>query len=422
MVPEGSVMTSAIARITSFSQRRSQTIALPLPGGTLLRAHGGLGGKRPPTVAYDLLDLAATVFNLERQLTGRQRTDPVGSIELRFPARSGRSWSKTALTLVENVLRFLGNAQWRVSTSNRQASEEPELSERYSGRAKRLVLFSGGLDSWCGAAVSSRSDTRLMSFYTRQKAMQADLAADLGYPAPVQWCWRKALPRGRGRSFYYRSFLFQSLAAVTAATLGSEEILQFENGVLASAVAPSPAYRMTRHAHPHFLAMMQRLISLLFRRDIRLHNPFVLTTKRQAAEAAKKAIGLEAAVKAISVTQSCWGYWAPRLQGGGKKRPGKHCGVCIPCIVRRTAFPEGRYARDLTIDRWKNSPACGLHFRAYHGFLERVRDAAEDDARFFLLLDGAARTDLIGRGYQSPSQLRSLYTAFADEFQETFLG
>ena len=74
------------------------------------------------------------------------------------------------------------------------------------------------------------------------------------------------------------------------------------------------------------------------------------------------------------------------------------------------------------LDKWKNSPSCGHHFRAYYGFLERVQGVAQDDMQFFLLLDGSTRTDLIGGSFCSLQELRSLYQRFAQEFKETFLG
>jgi 7-cyano-7-deazaguanine synthase in queuosine biosynthesis len=415
-------MNVAVAKVTSFSQKHHQTITLPLLDGTRLVAQNGLGGKELPAVAWDLLDLATAVFNIERQLTGRQRTDPAAAIDLLLPVRSRRSWTKATVETCEEVLRFLGNADWRITTHDRKLHRESEIADRGLRTAKRLVLFSGGLDSWCGAAITPRDDTQLMSFYTRQRTLQLDLAGELGFSEPVQWRWREKLPSGPGRSFFYRSFLFQALAAVTAISLNCEQILQFENGVLANAVAPAPSYRMTHHAHPHFLSLMERLIGQLFNYQTQVLNPFNLLTKREAVKRAEAAIGSEKTRAAISKTQSCWGYSSPRMPGGIKKRPGRHCGVCIPCIIRRTAFPDGEFARDLMLDKWKNSSFCGHHFRAYHGFLERVQGIGQDDARFFLLLDGSTRTDLIGGGYCSLQELRSLYQRFAQEFKETFLG
>jgi 7-cyano-7-deazaguanine synthase in queuosine biosynthesis len=402
----------------SFSGRHSTQASFQLAP---LRCVTPLGKRAMSPATLDLLDFAAAIFRVERRITGRQRTDPTARVELTFPVRVPGRWTRRVVETAEGALQLLGNAEWSITAVGGSSVEAPEVPREIAPDCERVALFSGGLDSWCGAAILPKAGTRLVSFYTRQRALQSELAEVLGHQPPVQWGWAASGDSaGRGGTFYYRSFLFLSVAAASAATFGAGRIVQCENGVLASSVPPSPMYRITRHAHPEFARLMEDLFSRVLGHAIAIENPFRLTTKRQAYIAACGNLTGEQAATALK-TQTCWSLAAPKQRGGKAKKPWTPCGVCIPCIVRRTALPSGTYARDLTKDAPKNDAVAGRDFRAYYTFLDQVLKLKGGPDEFYFLLDGAARQLLISSGHYTKDEIYKLFRKFATEFMGTYL-
>src|SRR5262249_1832378 len=184
----------------------------------------------------------------------------------------------------------------------------------------------------------------------------------LEFSAPVQWRLAWTGSPGRGHSYLYRSFLFLALAGATAGSWKSRRILQFENGVLATAIPPAPSFGMTRHAHPDLQRRFSELLSQVLEDGYEIDNPFLLSTKRESlAVAARAARGLDLG-NIVGKTESCW-YFSSNRMPGRKKRPGRPCGICIPCVVRRTALPEERCELDLREDRVRNGELSGRVFR-----------------------------------------------------------
>ena len=142
-----------------------------------------------------------------------------------------------------------------------------------------------------------------------------------------------------------RSFLFVSLALVTAASLGADEVCVCENGPLALNLPLTAAMVPTRHAHSQFLKAMERFARQLFGTSIRIWNPFELRTKGQLTRtfAPHPDLALE--------TVSCWNQqWAGRGRNYGRG----HCGFCLPCLVRLVSleaagirFPKGHFDYDV---------------------------------------------------------------------------
>jgi hypothetical protein len=251
--------------------------------------------------------------------------------------------------------------------------------------------------------------------------LQAHLAAELDFPPPTQW--RLQGGAGRGRSFYYRSFLFLALAAATAQTFNAREIVQSENGILASAIPPVPSLAVTRHAHPRLHNLFERLLALLLGERWFVTNPLWQLTKREAVAAMRRNLGAARANTLAASTQSCWNLSAPhvfgvRRFGGRTKRANQQCGVCVPCIIRRTALPGEPFAFDLTDDAVRNHRKLGAHFLEYVEFVSVIR-AARTAAELRTRLPAEA-LDLIDGGWTDLESLYRLLRRFAAEFVATF--
>lgn len=371
--------------------------------------------------AADLLDVAAAVYQIERQLSGRHRTNPPERFELRMKLRKPKAWTSHAIQCLREILRLLGNAEWELDCSGGVNANPISVATQRARSLRHVALLSGGLDSTCGAATlrGKAQSVQLVSFYTRQKHLQRNIAFELGYYSPIQWRMLWAKEPGRGHSFYYRSFLFLAIAAVTAECIGVRSIFQFENGILATAIPPTPAWMMTKHAHPLLQYHAERLFSALLGGEWKIINPFLTLTKKACVEQARKAMKGKPASQLLGNTQTCWYLWSNRIPGD-QKQPGIPCGICIPCLVRRTAIPGERYEYDLQKDSIRNHPQKGLAFRSYYGFLDRVLKAGRSTNRFYGVLPAAGRSLLSGPRPLPLGDVRGLFLSFGKEFMDAF--
>lgn len=398
-----------------------QQIAFSTGTDLSLKVKGEVGPQGITRTAADLIDFAAAVAQIERQLGGFQRTNPPESFHLSMRLRNPQAWSAEAIRNAQDMLQLLGNAQWSIEFRDRLRARIPDHQISDKSGIKQIVLFSGGMDSTCGLATIQRAASRTcpVSFYTRQKSLQGQIATELKFAQPVQWSrvWNPEM--GRSHSFYYRSFLFLCLAAAVAESWKARTVLQFENGVLASAIPPAPSWMMTKHAHPLLHQLASELFSQLFGGKWQIKNPFVLKTKRDCFNEAAAAIGKARATEALKKTETCWFHYSNRVVGGNK-RPGIACGVCIPCIVRRTGLQDDEYEWDLREERWQNDPKLGRAFRSYFGFLQEVAKTKGSAAKFYLLLPAAGRNLVDPGGAVALADLHALFLKFSDEFMKTY--
>jgi 7-cyano-7-deazaguanine synthase in queuosine biosynthesis len=411
----------AHGRVPGFGD---QLTAVELGGPDWLGTDGPIGPHPISVRAADLLDVAAVVYRIERQLPRRSPSNPNVKYELTMPLRDPLVWKGRSKELLQELLGFLGNAAWEVSFVPRARRTAGFPQVRVSERlVTRVALLSGGLDSACGAGsgLVTPDDTQLCSFYTRQKILQQHIAADLSFLPPTQWQQQGAA--GPGRSFYYRSFLFLALGAATAQTWGAHEVVQFENGILASAIPPVPSLGMTRHAHPKLHRLFGKLLESVLGGRWHIANPLWQMTKREAVQALERKMGVQRAAQIASATQSCWNLSAPHVFGVRElgpdiKHANEQCGVCVPCIVRRTALPRERFAFDLRRNAVRNHPKLGAHFLEYLELVSAVRDAVTTaDLRTIL---PAEALELIDDGWIDLSAIERLFRQFAKEFFETF--
>jgi 7-cyano-7-deazaguanine synthase in queuosine biosynthesis len=386
-----------------------------------LSVKGEVGPRGITETAADLIDLAAAIAQIERQLRGFQGTNPPEHFQFSMRLRKPHAWTNKAIGIVEEMLLLLGNAEWAIDFKGNLRAPIPAHQPAAGNRVKQIVLFSGGMDSTCGlTSIQNHAPTsRLVSFYTRQKSLQTKIAAELEFVPPVQWskAWKPQM--GPSHSFYYRSFLFLCLAAAVAESWKARTILQYENGVLASAIPPSPAWMMTKHAYPQLHKLASELFSILFGGKWEIRNPFVLKTKRDCFEEAARTIGKSKAAAVLEKTETCWFHWSNRVVGGMKK-PGRPCGVCIPCMVRRTALRNNEYEWDLREAWVQNDLKLGRAYRSYFGFTQEVSKTKGSPGQFHKLLPAGGRSLVDPDGPLKLDELHSLFLKFSSEFAQTY--
>jgi 7-cyano-7-deazaguanine synthase in queuosine biosynthesis len=297
----------------------------------------------------------------------------------------------------------------------------PNLSDDRA--VTQVALFSGGLDSTSGIATlrGAADHTQLVSHYSRQKTAQLEIAKALGFGPPTQARLARYGIGGRGRGFLYRSFYFFCLGGSVASSYGARRVFQFENGVLATAMPPSPTYFMTRHAHPLVHRRLEMIFSELFGGAWKIENPFLGMTKRDCVDQMRKAVGGKLGKELIAQTETCWYINSYQFRGNKRKDNGKPCGVCVPCIVRQTALRSTEGFFKLDEPKVRNDPVLAREFLAYVRLTDRIREVRATPTRLLFEMPSYVREIADG---QEPlltrEQLLGLFDRFAQEFHSVF--
>lgn len=395
---------------------KPQVITFNLGSQLQSSVQGILGPVGISDVAADLLDFSSAIFQIERLLRRRGINRPE-HFDLKIKLRKPEIWNASAIEITQNILHLLGNATWELSVYPGLDSATNTNSLVSDFPIEQVALFSGGMDSSCGIATlcPEASQTQLVSFYsTHQKEVQAQIASQLGFRPPTQWRLHWTGDARPGGTFYFRSFFFLSLAAVVANSWNIRKIYQFENGVLASAIPPDSTWMMTKHAHPELHRLSANLFAGLFGDTWQIVNPFLPLTKRGCVQVASRVLSTDTVYRLMQVTETCWYHWSNRIPGGEKK-PGRPCGICVPCIIRRTAIPEGNYEYDLVNDeQLRNLRTHNLAFQSYFNFARHILKT-NDEYEFYNIIPSSFEF-IDNNSALALEQLYRLFRTFAEEF------
>lgn len=326
-----------------------------------------------PSVVTDLLEVAAYIHAADQAVSrgGEVRSGLGADWRRRFrfivPVREPDRWSDANVKdSLAAVCGFLSDDDFEFDfTKQRNPPPFQSYLELGKGGAEgfqpeEVVLFSGGMDSLCGAIEELKSGKRIaiVSHNSAPKiyARQVHLADELKHRfrgrvmhIPVLATRQDSGP-GAEDTQRTRTFLFGALAAGVGHIFDRERIRFYENGVMsfnlpiASQVIGSQA---TRTTHPRSLQFLGHFLSSLFQRKHIVENPFAWKTKTDVASL----IGASAQADLIAHTVSC-----SRIRSMTTLHT--HCGTCSQCLDRRFAVlaaglqqhdPADMYAIDLLV-------------------------------------------------------------------------
>jgi len=184
-----------------------------------------------------------------------------------------------------------------------------------------------------------------------------------------------------------RSVLFLALGVAVATAMGNGiPVIVAENGLISLNI-PLTHCRMgslsTRTTHPHFIHLFRQVIDFLGL-HARIELPYCFQTKGEMLLSASNQEALRVGAKE---TMSCAHPEARRRRG---LSPGKHCGYCLPCLIRRAAMLRGGIEdAEYDVDVRENPPgsdtACGRDLRAVQMAVERLRSIEEQQLIFRVL-------------------------------------
>jgi len=306
----------------------------------------------PTQRAWDLLSLALAVVAADHAHHRSASADGwTRQIHIAVAVSDPALWNNQA-DLVEQLLSFLTTDVWRVEFL--AGGYAPELNTpEHLASEDCVVLLSGGLDSLIGAidlTTAGRHPLAVSHVVRGDKAKQALFAARLP-PAGVRLLQlnhnlyvpnAETPPSQRSRSI---AFLAYGVLAATALdcykTAPPMSLYVCENGFI-GINPPLTGSRLgslsTRTTHPVVFALFQDLLKAT-QIDVQLVNPYRLVTKGEMlVNCTNQAILDDLA----STSTSCGRY---------KQFGYKHCGRCVPCLIRRAAFLRAGRA-DKTIYRY----------------------------------------------------------------------
>lgn len=320
-------------------------------------------GLLPSERGIDLVVLAALVNAGDTRVSRKLNAQDgwTREIDLYVPVSASAAWNASTRS-IEAMLRFLTGDRWRVffrDRTKRTKSLVVAPKRMAIDGLTKVSLLSGGLDSLVGAVDLLIGGERLLfvSHYWDSETAKAQayvldrLEARFGQEAfkslRVRLGFDKHhLTTGETENTQRgRSFLFYSLATLAASAIDGPTTVDIpENGLIALNVPLDPlrfGALSTRTAHPHFIASMQRLLDALAL-DVELNNPYRHMTKGEmVANCADKAF-LE---KIVANSMSCSSPAKARY----KKLSPRHCGYCVPCLIRRASLEVGLDGDDATL-------------------------------------------------------------------------
>ena len=309
----------------------------------------------------DLLRTASFIFAADLAIKRQEREQSLRSISIEVPVVNIQAFERVRDS-IEQALYTLSFDNWDVKFKQLR-SGTPASGREWPVKDHSTLMFSGGLDSFAGAAeiLKKQKHLTLVSHVTHNRPVrnaQTKLAAVIERTTrasiehlqiAVSGRKHKTLPfpsdTAREESQRARSFLFTSLAAVAARLTGSRRVIVMaENGQFAIHLPLSEARVAsfsTHTAHPKFPAGMETILRRLFVcDDLEVTNPFLYSTKAEVV-----ALLSEQQQKFIGLSTSCWR--ASRILTSYT-----HCGECVPCLCRRIALEKNKinsrdYQRDL---------------------------------------------------------------------------
>lgn len=336
----------------------------------------------PSEIVRDLLNIAIAIHCADKMIERKKAYDGwTRYITIYIPVRNRTVWERQKELLLE-AIRFLSGDYWKIEfrdiepMNSTETLQEPLIEEH----SKQVVLLSGGLDSFIGAIdilEAANSDVIFLSIYGAGiiKSVQDQVINYLkdNYGERVISIQPYVQsPKPQEPSQRSRSILFLSLGIFVAHSLGrTSELHVCENGFISLNVPISPnriGSNSTRTTHPFFIDAFQKLLVNLGI-DVEIITTYKYKTK---GEMLKESRNRNILVDGIELTRSCSKSNLRWL----KYDPKGHCGICMPCIVRRSALhdagmPEGEYLYDIASDLSSLSISQRDTLRALRIFLER---------------------------------------------------
>lgn len=291
--------------------------------------------KIAPTVeALDFTIIAMAVVAADKAVLRKKSADGwTRKIELCIYLHDAPKWRQEKRKL-EEMLRFLSGDFWVLNINALPESLVPQ--KKYDLRQQDCIcLLSGGMDSLVGA-IDLHEEGRNPLFVSQtvrgNAEHQREYAMQFGINNLCQWS-NNIKKKGeseistRARSMAFFAFALLASCGIDCNAQGRKELFVPENGYISLNMPLDPLRTgslSTKTTHPVYMKAMQEIWN-----DVGINIDFVLPYKyKTKGEVLMDCKNQDLMKKLIFGSTSC-GKYQRKLQ---------HCGVCVPCLVRRAAF------------------------------------------------------------------------------------
>lgn len=333
------------------------------------------------SIYEDLAIIALSIFAIDKRVS-RWYTDDkwTREFEVSIPVINYEKWIST-IDLWNETLSFLTGDKWQVNfrhTTKRYGKYSDKNNNEIDIKDCTCVsLFSGGLDSFCGA-IKLLSEGESVCFighneYPKLADKQEKLKNNmqkiysnqhiefLGFTANSRAPYRGEEQLGGSENTSRgRSLLFLSIAVSVAGIIGDSIPVHIpENGFIGLNIPLTNNRKgtcSTRTTHPFFIRKYNEILECV---GINNHitNFFAYKTKREIVEMVKENVVFK---QGVGMTISCSHPCLPRWNKNGDKEYPKNCGYCYPCLIRKSSLlglnVEEKYSyNSLSLDFLKNS-------------------------------------------------------------------
>lgn len=357
----------------------------------------------PSIIATDLFLIACLAYAADTRVDRYKDAQDSWTrrLFLIIPVSDVSVWDQEKANL-QNVFQFLTGDIWDFEFTNRDLSYEifslldNRISSGLSYSTDTVSLFSGGMDSFIGALDLLNHGTRpLLIGHSKSKDVSEfrnstylKLCARFRGNEPTLIKAHVLVDKQNGLTSREdtergRSFLFFSLGLLTASALINNNVTRLiipENGLISLNLPLTPlrlgAYS-TRTTHPYLISKIQEISNNLGLHTI-IENPYEFKTKGQMLIESG-----DAQFIADSDTMSCS---RPGTRNANLEGPGhKHCGRCVPCIIRRAALlragisdinnnltGSNKYRFDILNERVRASDVKGENVMAFKYLIKKI--------------------------------------------------
>ena len=292
-------------------------------------------GITPSISAFDFALFSLAVASADKAILREESSDGwTRQIDLTVYIHEAGKWNEKK-ALLEDMLRFLTGDFWYLHLEYLPKSIVPE--KQYAKKANDcLCLLSGGMDSLAGAInlhVEKRNPLFVSQTVRGDAEHQKLYASSLGTESLCQWSgyirnFGKSENSTRARSIVFFAYALLASCGILPGQNGRKELYVPENGFISLNI-PMNILRTgslsTKTTHPVYMQYLQEFWDYLGV-GVDLIMPFQFKTKGEVLAECKDQKLLHSL---IFTSTSCGKY----LRHGSR-----HCGVCVPCLVRRASF------------------------------------------------------------------------------------
>ena len=412
------------------------------------------GTNKLNAIYEDLFIIGISIFSIDKRVSRTLFSDNwTRVLDVSIPVLELDKWNSVKNKLNE-TLTFLTGDIWNIEfrkteeiymQCNSNLNKRNRLNKKYYNA---VSLFSGGLDSFCGAIKLMQEGKSLClvghNEYPKLKTKQERLCNLINKEYPAQKCKfigfsansyaptsQNTILEGNENTSRGRSFLFLCIAITIAGILGDETIVYIpENGFIGLNIPLTNSRKgscSTRTTHPYFIKNFNEILDNIGISN-KIINIFAYKTKREIVNEVKNSDVFKQCAKD---TISCSHPTLPRYNRSGDTNYPKNCGYCYPCLIRKSSLidikdiNEEYTYNDIDVDFLKKNEDRDItsDTRAVLSSIYRYKNIDEKELIRLIKCSGKLTSEEVEKFERIyKSTMNDLITLFSDEEIKKYIG